>query len=419
MIRRLVAVGAPPFVLVLGTILMVHYQTLLFDAVWGGDLPPAWRKAVYYLPLMLAAFGTVVGLRMRSCGILIAVMTAGTVAVVLNPGAISPTTLAAQRHWTSQAVLFLLPINYALGRWSLRHSWWSRRGLWALAMVMLWGGGLYLAGADDQGTAMARFLRPLIGSLPTGRFLLETSWGHSLPGGGLALLLMLHAVRNHDPVSAGFATSLLLLIPAATVSLDPFSISVVTSAAILATLVGILESMFVLAYRDGLTGLSGRRGLDDLMPQLGGRFAMAMLDVDHFKRFNDRFGHHTGDDVLKMIAARMRHIPGGRPFRYGGEEFALVFRGRPARTAVQRMERFRQDLAKTPFVIRRLPRSRKKARGRRTTLLRPRPQVKITVSIGVAMSGKGCKKASAVLAAADKALYRAKRAGRNRVVAGK
>ena len=81
------------------------------------------------------------------------------------------------------------------------------------------------------------------------------------------------------------------------------------------------------------------------------------------------------------------------------------------------MECFREGLARTPFVIRRLPRSNKKARGRKTTRVSSRQRVRITVSIGVAAPGKGGKKAPEVLAAADKALYKAKKAGRNRVMA--
>ena len=98
------------------------------------------------------------------------------------------------------------------------------------------------------------------------------------------------------------------------------------SAAVLVVLVGVLESMVALAYRDGLTGLPGRRGLNDKLRQLGRRYAIAMLDVDHFKRFNDRFGHRTGDDVLKMIAVRMQQIPADARFVMAGRSSRLFLR---------------------------------------------------------------------------------------------
>jgi diguanylate cyclase (GGDEF)-like protein len=177
--------------------------------------------------------------------------------------------------------------------------------------------------------------------------------------------------------------------------------------------------MFALAYRDGLTGLPGRRALNDALRQLGRCYAIAMLDVDHFKRFNDRYGHRTGDDVLKMIAASLRRIPGGRAYRYGGEEFAVIFKGRSARHVADRMEAFRKTLAQTPFTIRHRPRSNRKARGGLTTRMRSRKTVRITVSSGWAVptSGQGRRKPVDVVAAADKALYKAKKRGRNRVVA--
>ena len=81
------------------------------------------------------------------------------------------------------------------------------------------------------------------------------------------------------------------------------------------------------------------------------------------------------------------------------------------------METFRASLARTPFVVRGVPRSTKKARGRKTGGMVSRQRVKITVSVGVAVPGTGGRKAPEVLAAADKALYRAKKAGRNRVAA--
>mgnify|MGYP000505949910 CR=1 FL=1 len=99
--------------------------------------------------------------------------------------------------------------------------------------------------------------------------------------------------------------------------------------------------------------------------------------------------------------------------RSGGPDYVLA----AALKAIDRMETFRASLARTPFVVRGVPRSTKKARGRKTGGMASRQRVKITVSVGVAVPGKGGRKAPEVLAAADKALYRAKKAGRNRVAA--
>ena len=71
-----------------------------------------------------------------------------------------------------------------------------------------------------------------------------------------------------------------------------------------------------------------RRMVDMALEDLGRRYCAAMVDVDHFKRFNDKHGHEVGDQVLKMVARCLSRVPGGRAYRYGGEEFAVLFPGR-------------------------------------------------------------------------------------------
>src|SRR6266511_119993 len=84
--------------------------------------------------------------------------------------------------------------------------------------------------------------------------------------------------------------------------------------------VAVIESSYLMAYRDGLTELPGRRALNEALPRLSGQFSVAMVDVDHFKRFNDTYGHDAGDHVLRLVAARLAQAPGGgTAYRYGGE----------------------------------------------------------------------------------------------------
>ena len=115
----------------------------------------------------------------------------------------------------------------------------------------------------------------------------------------------------------------------------------------------VLEHGYDIAYRDELTGLPGRRAFNNVMEQLGGTYAIAMCDVDHFKRFNDTYGHDVGDQVLRMVAAKLSRVGGGgRAFRYGGEEFLVVFRGRSAREAEPFAESLRRSIADAGFVLR-------------------------------------------------------------------
>ncbi|HWP38228.1 MAG TPA: GGDEF domain-containing protein, partial [Gemmatimonadales bacterium] len=125
-----------------------------------------------------------------------------------------------------------------------------------------------------------------------------------------------------------------------------------TAAAAIPT-VAAIQASYVLAYHDGLTGLPGRRALDDALARLSDTYTVAMVDVDHFKQFNDTYGHDVGDQVLRTVAARLREVLGdGRVFRYGGEEFAVLLPGQPLSDSVPLLERARSAVALEPFAVR-------------------------------------------------------------------
>ncbi len=183
----------------------------------------------------------------------------------------------------------------------------------------------------------------------------------------------------------------------------------------LAPTVALVEMSHGLAFHDELTGLPGRRALNEALDRIAGRYTLAMVDIDHFKQFNDRYGHDVGDQVLKMVAARLAGVGvGGRAFRYGGEEFTLLFPGRTPAIVEQECERLRLGIEQADFVLRR------RYRRPRTKPARPKPareqrRLSVTVSMGVADKQKG-ESPEQVIKRADQALYRAKKTGRNRVV---
>ena len=182
----------------------------------------------------------------------------------------------------------------------------------------------------------------------------------------------------------------------------------------LVLVLAVLEHGYDIAYRDELTGLPGRRAFNNVMEQLGGTYAIAMCDVDHFKRFNDTYGHDVGDQVLRMVASRLSHVGGGgRTFRYGGEEFLVVFRGRSAREAEPFVESLRRSVADGGFFLRSPDRPARKPRRSSEAKQTKGPRVDITISIGLAERSQRHSTPELVLDAADAALYRAKEAGRN------
>jgi diguanylate cyclase (GGDEF)-like protein len=181
--------------------------------------------------------------------------------------------------------------------------------------------------------------------------------------------------------------------------------------------VAMVEQFHGLAYRDELTGLLSRRALQDKMAGLGRNYAMAMVDIDHFKRFNDRFGHDAGDELLRLVAAQLQAAGGGSSaYRFGGEEFTLIFPGRTAEEAEPHLENLREAIKNRRFTPRHWTRPRKKpVKGKAKRKKSPK-SVGVTVSIGCSMRSTEASTPEQVLKRADEALYKAKRGGRNRVV---
>jgi diguanylate cyclase (GGDEF)-like protein len=166
----------------------------------------------------------------------------------------------------------------------------------------------------------------------------------------------------------------------------------------------------------GMGPMEGARDFLDALREkfqgIGSLYTVAMLDVDHFKKFNDTYGHDTGDDVLRMIAAKLNKVSGGGlPYRFGGEEFSIVFTGKDSNDALPYLEALREAIASTPFVVNRA------SRRIDDTMTRPNTSesVTVTVSIGLADSSGEVSSPWDVLKMSDKALYRAKGNGRNRV----
>lgn len=183
-------------------------------------------------------------------------------------------------------------------------------------------------------------------------------------------------------------------------------------------IISLMRSSHAMAYRDELTGLRGRRALNERLKGLGRRYVIAMMDVDHFKKFNDTYGHDTGDDVLKMVAAKISEVKGGgTAYRYGGEEFCIVFGGKRLESCLPHLETVRLAVAGYKLSLRDIQKRPKSAKAGRQHRSRGRGSegVSVTVSIGAAECDKQGIQPADVLKAADAALYKAKKGGRNRL----
>lgn len=281
----------------------------------------------------------------------------------------------------------------------------------ALALAAQAGALALLAAHPTAETLLAPLARPIF-ALPFASTLPPLAWT------ALALALaglLARFVATRGPVESGLAGALIAFTLALHAA-EPRATAAWLAAAGLALLLAGVEVSHRLAYRDELTGLPGRRALDETLRGLRGRYVLAMVDVDHFKKFNDRHGHDAGDQALRMVADRLGRVSGGgRAFRYGGEEFTLVFPRRAIEAALPHIEAVRESIADRPFSVRGADRPKSKTQGK---ALRggAAKGLKVTVSIGAAERGRR-QPASEVLAVADKRLYASKKGGRNRVTA--
>lgn len=199
----------------------------------------------------------------------------------------------------------------------------------------------------------------------------------------------------------------------------PFTLNIMCSQVMLMIAAGVAHEAYQMAFRDELTGLPGRRALNERMQRLGRTYVLAMGDVDHFKKFNDTHGHDVGDQVLRLVASKLSKITsgGGKAYRYGGEEFAIVFAGKSIEECIPHLEAIREVIANYEIQLRN-PDSRPQddQQGRQRRGAGPATSVSVTVSIGVAERLPEHRTPDEVLKSADKALYAAKGAGRNCVM---
>ena len=189
---------------------------------------------------------------------------------------------------------------------------------------------------------------------------------------------------------------------------DRLSFSIFLSAAGFVLIIGIIENSYSMAYLDELTGIPSRRALREDLMKLGNKYVIAMIDIDFFKKFNDKYGHDVGDDVLKLVASNLVQVSGGgKAFRYGGEEFTILFPGKSLNDVIPHLDSLREKVSKSGYT--------KKSTKTKSSKSKPASssQLFVNISIGVCEKSSKLKNTGDVMKGADKALYRAKKKGRN------
>jgi GGDEF domain-containing protein len=333
----------------------------------------------------------------------------------------------AQQTWLQQALggpharavyaglVILVPINLSLLALLPEYGVFNRRSL--LRLVVLAAEVALIAWMANAGATDAidwfyqHFVEPTpftIGRIP--------QLGIAAAALGLAITAA-SSLITRSAISASLAGAIASFVLAAHSPAASVTYSLFTSAAELMVTIAVLQDTFRMAFRDELTGIPSRRALNERLSGLGNHYAIAMIDVDHFKKFNDTYGHELGDQVLKMVAAHIADVTGGgKAFRYGGEEFTVLFPGKDIAQATPHLEALRREIESYRLALRASDRPKKgKGSKRQRGGWRGKDSVSVTVSIGVAERNERLATSQSVIEAADRALYRAKEKGRNQL----
>lgn len=233
----------------------------------------------------------------------------------------------------------------------------------------------------------------------------------------LALWLMKLRRSPAQPRQWGeWSLSMMIILALATTSSVP-DILLAFVVVTLIMLIALTLQMLNLAYVDELTQLPGRRALNSDLRKLGRKSGLTMLDVDHFKKFNDTYGHEVGDQVLRLLGSLLRKESGFKAYRYGGEEFTLLFAHDDEDLIHECLERVRNRVMMYPLKIRSGKRPMTRTGGKKRRGRGGNKQARITISLGCAIR-RQTETAEELIKRADTLLYKAKKAGRNRSVIG-
>jgi len=449
--------------LVLPGALFLVAACIVFQGAFG-SIPSA---AVHFYFYSIFAAGILLAWRFHSSRILFALCTVFLAQRALEFFSSGRATSAGPGRIALEAVAFLLPLNF------IAFSVFRERGLVFPAilprMALLFFESVFVAIICRPGEVVGP-------ALLHSRFLGRMAW---TPLPALALLafvaalvvLFVRLVLYRKPTESGLLWALLATFLAFQVgAVGPAATAYMATAGLI-LISSIIENSYFLAYHDELTSLPARRAFNDALLRLEEPYTVAVVDIDHFKKFNDTYGHETGDQVLRLVAGKLAGVTGGgRAYRVGGEEFSILFPGKSAKDVIPHLDLLRNVVEVATFHVRggeerrgtaraqKLSDSRtgdsrntdaqkqdsasqdtraqefrdhdrrsaeRRARSRRppSPRKRPRPiaseagnqQISVTVSIGAAEPNGRHRSVEQVLQAADQALYRAKQSGRNRV----
>jgi diguanylate cyclase (GGDEF)-like protein len=386
-----------------GSLLLVFSALLIRVGVISDPQAPI----VQFFPVVVFGVGLALSAFFRRSRLFFALLALGLAQSAF--AWVMPNLSASSARTTANAIAILLPLNLLVLAFLRERGIVSPAGRRRLAIITLQVMAVAILSMPALAQVSAQLSRVFVP-------LIFSRWsGLSQPALLTFILaigvIMVPLVRRYKAVESSLLWSMVAAFIALGTAGKSHLDGVYFAAGGLALIVALIETSYAMAYLDELTQLPSRRALNEALLKLGDSYSIAMLDVDHFKKFNDSYGHESGDQALRLVASRLSHITGGgKAYRYGGEEFAIVFPNKASEEVFVYLDRMRRVIEQSVFTVRGKDRRRK---GKSGIGRGSKKQTNVTVSIGLAATNGDKLAPTEVMRMADQALYKAKAKGRN------
>jgi diguanylate cyclase (GGDEF)-like protein len=378
------------------------------------QLPLLYQELLAYFPYLLALLMIILGWGFNLSRVTFATLNLICVYGLIQTG-LQSSLERPETYLLFMALTLLFPLNQVLIALYGERGLLTRWGLFRLSILLASYAALFVIW--KYGTLSIWLVEPplLLGEQVLSGYFVSLGGVVALVAALLVNLLVLGLRRSHADAALLGSTV------AVTITFLWFDVSFISalygSAALILLGLAVIQNSYTMAFLDELTGLPSRRSLEHRLKTLGRNYSIAMLDIDHFKKVNDNYGHDVGDQVLKMVASRLKQVSGGKVYRYGGEEFTAVFPGKGEESVLPLLEELRESVANYPMQVRSPERPEETKDGRKMRSDSSGLQtIQVTISIGLSEKNSFLPDPQAVVKQADQALYNAKRNGRNRTV---
>jgi len=313
------------------------------------------------------------------------------------------------------AVCILLPLNLVVFSLIKERGFITWHGKWPLGMILFQIITVTLIGVWKQ-LGLSPYLEYSFIKVRLFNLIPMAQPGLIAFGAAFFILIFRYVQHRSSIECAFFWTLVSSFFALALGDIGPMS-TIFFATAGLVLVISVIETSFNFAFYDDLTGLPARRAFNETLSKIGRHFTVAMIEVDSFKKINDRYGLLVGDQVLRMVATKLEKVTGGGlSYRYSGQKFGVVFPAKFVDETIPHLESLRKGVEIYGFILRGPKRPREKP-ANPEKFRGPQKRVSLTIAIGAVERKDASVKPKYVIKTADQALLNAQNKGGNQIAA--